>query len=57
MDKNLKKDFIWEIKIIVGFSILFVPKKDEKLRLYINYRKLNIITIKDKYLLSNIGKL
>ena len=57
MDKNLKKSFIWEAKIIIEFLILFVPKKDEKFRLYVNYRRLNAITIKDKYPLPNIGKL
>ena len=57
LDKNLKKSFIWEIKIIAEFFILFVLKKDEKLKLYVNYRKLNTIMIKDKYLLSNIEKL
>ena len=57
LDKNLKKDFIWEAKTAVEFLILFVPKKDEKLRLYVDYKKLNIITIKNKYPLLNIGKL
>ena len=54
LDENLKKDFIQKTKIIIGFLILFVLKKDRKLRLYVNYRKLNTITIKDKYLLLNI---
>ena len=57
LDENLKKDFIRETKIIVEFSILFIPKKNKKLRLCVNYRKLNIITIKNKYSLSNIEKL
>ena len=57
LDKNLKKSFIREIKIIVEFLILFVPKKDEKLRLCVDYRKLNTIKIKNKYPLSNIRKL
>ena len=57
LDKNLKKDFIWKVKIIVEFFILFIPKKNGKLKLYIDYRKLNIIIIKDKYPLSNIRKL
>ena len=57
LDENLKKDFIWEIKIVTEFLILFIPKKDEKLRLYIDYRKLNVITIKNKYPLLNIGEL
>ena len=54
LDKNLKKSFIQEAKIIVGFLILFILKKDEKFRLCVNYRKLNVIMIKDKYLLLNI---
>ena len=28
LDKNLKKNFIWEIKILVEFLILFIPKKN-----------------------------
>ena len=57
LDKNFKKSFIWEAKTIVEFLILFVLKKDGKLRLYMNYRKLNAIIIKNKYLLPNIGEL
>ena len=56
LDKNLKKDFIRETKIVAEFLILFVPKKDGKLRLCIDYRKLNVIIIKNKYPLLNIGK-
>lgn len=40
-----------------GTPILFVRKKDESLRLYIDYRQLNKVTVKDKYLLSQIGDL
>ena len=57
LDKNLKKNFIREIKITVEFLILFILKKDEKLRLCVDYRKLNTIMIKNKYLLLNIEKL
>ena len=57
LDKNLKKSFIWETKIIIEFLILFIPKKNGKLRLYMNYRKLNVIIIKNKYPLLNIGEL
>ena len=56
LDKNLKKNFIREVKITVEFSILFIPKKDKKFRLCVDYRKLNIIIIKDKYPLLNIKK-
>ena len=54
LDKNLKKNFIQKIKITVKFYILFVLKKNKKLKLYINYRKLNIIIVKSKYLLLYI---
>ena len=56
LDKNLKKNFIQKTKITAEFSILFVPKKDKKLRFYMNYRKLNVFMIKNKYLLLNIGE-
>ena len=57
IDENLKKGFIRESKLLVGYLILFIPKKDGKLRLYIDYRKLNNITIKNRYPLPNIGEL
>ena len=57
LDKNFKKGFIQKAKIIVKFLILFILKKNRKLKLCINYRKLNTITIKNKYLLLNIRKL
>ena len=37
--------------LLIGALILFVPKKDGGLRLYINYRGLNKVTIKNRYLL------
>ena len=57
LDKNFKKNFIQKAKMTVEFFILFILKKDKKLRLYINYRKLNVIIVKDKYPLLNIRKL
>ena len=36
---------------------MFILKKDRKLRLYINYYKLNEITIKDYYILPRANKL
>jgi len=37
--------------------VLFILKKNRKKRLYINYWKLNIITIKDYYILLLVNKL
>jgi hypothetical protein len=36
-------------------SVLFVEKKDKELCLYVNYRPLNAVTIKNKYPLPRIG--
>ncbi len=57
INKNFKKEFIREFKLLVDYLILFVVKKDRSLRLYINYRKLNDIIIKNRYPLLNINKL
>ena len=40
-----------------GYPILFILKKNNGFRLYIDYRKLNDIIIKNKYPLSNIAEL
>ena len=37
LNKNLKKGFIQQLESLAGFPILFVPKKDGKLRLCIDY--------------------
>ena len=57
LNENLKKGFIRESKLPAGYPILFAPKKDGSLRLYVDYRKLNDITIKNRYPLPNIGEL
>lgn len=41
----------------LGATTLFVKKKDSTLRLCINYRQLNKMTIKNKYPLPRIGDL
>jgi hypothetical protein len=37
-----------------GCPALFVKKKDQSLRLYVDYRPLNTVTVKNKYPLSHI---
>jgi transposase InsO family protein len=54
---NLAKGFIRESESPAGFPILFVPKKNGKLRLCVDYRKLNDMTIKNRYPLPNIAEL
>ena len=57
LDENMKKGFIQKSESPAGYPILFVPKKDGSLRLCVDYRKLNDITIKNRYPLPNISEL
>jgi hypothetical protein len=57
LDENLKKSYIKPSTSPIGYPILFVPKKNGELRLCINYRQLNDITIKDRTPLPLIIKL
>lgn len=57
LDENLKKGFIQKSESPAGYPILFVPKKDGSLRLCVDYRKLNDITVKNRYPLPNIKEL
>ena len=36
--ENLKKGYIKLLQSLVGYLVLFIPKKNGKLRIYINYR-------------------
>jgi hypothetical protein len=49
IDENLKKGFP------TGVPILFVKKKDGSLRMCVDYRGLNRLTIKNRYLLPSIS--
>lgn len=57
LDTNLKKGYIKPSQSPAGFPILFVPKKNGKLRLCVDYRKLNEITVKNRYPLPLISEL
>ena len=56
INTNLLNDFIKSFKSSAEALILFVKKKDDILRLCINYKDLNLVTIKNHYLLSLINK-
>ena len=57
LEENLAKGFIRESKSPAGTPILFVPKKDGSLRLCVDYRGLNTITIKNYYLLPLVTEI
>ena len=53
----LDKDFIRPSTSSWGAPVLFMEKKDGSLRLYIDYKQLNKITIKNKYPFPRIDDL
>ena len=57
LQENLKKGFIRLSKSPAASPILFVPKKDGSLRLYVNYRGLNKVTVKNRYPLPLMGEI
>ena len=57
LQELLDKRFIRPSNSPWGAPVLFVKKKDETLRLYIDYRQLNRVTIKNKYPLPRIDDL
>lgn len=57
LEENLSKGFIRHSKSPAGAPILYVKKKNGSLRLCVDYRGLNRITTKIRYLLPLIGNL
>ena len=57
INEALSKGWIRESKSPIGAPILFVLRKSGELRLYVNYRGLNAITIKNRYPLLLISEL
>ena len=57
LQELLDKGFIRPSTSPWGAPILFVKKKDKTLRLYIDYRQLNRVTIKNRYPLPRIDDL
>ena len=45
--ENLRKGYIQPLQLLAGYLVLFILKKNGKLRMYINYRQLNSIIKKD----------
>jgi len=54
LKEMLDKGYIWPSVSSWGARVLFVKKKNCTLRLCIDYRQLNKVSIKNRYLLSRI---
>ena len=57
LDEHLKKDFIVLSYILFVSLVLFAEKLNSELRFYIDYRKLNIITKRNRYSISLIDEI
>ncbi len=57
LQEYLNKSFIESNIASYAFLILFAKKSDEELRFRVNYRKLNVITKKNKYFISLIAEI
>ncbi|KAE8209457.1 hypothetical protein CF326_g10099, partial [Tilletia indica] len=57
IDEMLDKGFIRPSSSPAGSPVLFVPKSDGSLRLCVDYRALNNITVKDRYAIPKIDDL
>ena len=55
--ENLAKNRIRLSQSPAASPILFMPKKDSTLRLYIDYRRLNKVTVKNQYPLPLISEI
>jgi hypothetical protein len=54
LQELLEKGFIKPSSSLWGCLALFVKKKDQTLRMCVDYRPLNEVTIKNKYILPRI---
>ena len=57
INEELRKEYIQKSKSPVAAPVFFVRKKDQSLRLVQDYRKLNDITIKNRYPIPRINDL
>jgi hypothetical protein len=57
LEENLRIGHIRPSKSLAGYPILFVPKKNGKLRMCVDYRQLNEETVKNRYPLPLIESL
>jgi len=57
LNENLSKRFITSSQTLYSFPVLFALKANEDLRFCVNYRKLNVISKRNRYSLSLIDEI
>ena len=57
LQEHLNKEFIESSTAFYAFLILFIKKSDDELKFCVDYRKLNAIIKKNRYLISLIAKI
>ena len=57
INENLKKGYIRPSILLTRYPVLFVLKSNGKLRMYVDYRQLNAITVKNRCTLSLIHEM
>ena len=57
LQELMDKGFIRPCVLTWGAPVLFVKKKDDTLRMYIDYRQINKVTVKNRYPLLRIEDL
>jgi len=57
LNENLSKKFITSSQTLYFFLVLFALKANEDLRFCVNYRKLNVISKRNRYSLSLIDEI
>ena len=57
LEKNLARGWIRLSESLAVSPVIFIPKKDRSLRLYVDYRGFNKITVKNRYPLPLISEI
>jgi hypothetical protein len=57
ISENLKKGYIRLSILLARYSVLFVSKLNGKLRMCVDYRQFNAITVKNRYTLPLIHEM
>src|ERR1700730_438705 len=57
INENLKKEYIRLSTLLTRYPVLFVPKLNGKLKICVDYRQFNTITIKNRYTLLLIHEM